>query len=145
MGKKKRSSPLDNLDFPSSLEEKSCLSGTALLPKEHLMNLDAGIDVGDSSVKLLNSNTSVAHHHYDLGHSVLLKRSRHYYGHHYSRRNSSSLSNPSTSRGSLVLYMMRDYPSSLLNTNPSQDTVQDMVGKKHLALAGQKELGLVHW
>ncbi|XP_039059606.1 uncharacterized protein LOC120203364 [Hibiscus syriacus] len=97
---KKRSSPLDNLDLPYS-EDKPCSSGTPLLPKEHLMNLDAGIDVGDSSVRLLNSNPSVAHHRYYLGRSIFLKRSRHYYGHHYLRRNSSSLSNPSTSRGSV--------------------------------------------
>ncbi|KAE8674321.1 Inorganic H pyrophosphatase family protein isoform 1 [Hibiscus syriacus] len=65
------------------------------------MNLDAGIYVGESSVKLLNNNPSVAHHRCDLGGSIFLKRSRHYYGHHYSHRNSSSLSNPSTSRGSI--------------------------------------------
>ncbi|KAB1996509.1 hypothetical protein ES319_D13G236900v1 [Gossypium barbadense] len=80
-------------------ENMPCSPGTALLSKEHSSNLDAGIDVGNSSMKLLNSNSSVAHHHYNLGRSLFLKRSRHYYGHHYSRRNSGSLSNPTTSRG----------------------------------------------
>lgn len=59
------------------------------------------MDVGDNSVKLLNSNSSVAQHHYNLGRSMFLKRSRHYYGHHYSRRNSGSPVNPSTSRGKI--------------------------------------------
>ncbi|TYI48360.1 hypothetical protein E1A91_D13G242800v1 [Gossypium mustelinum] len=83
MGKKKKSSQLHrNLDLPSPSENMPCSPGTALLSKE-----------------LLNSNSSVAHHHYNLGRSLFLKRSRHYYGHHYSRRNSGSLSNPTTSRG----------------------------------------------
>ncbi|TYI48357.1 hypothetical protein E1A91_D13G242800v1 [Gossypium mustelinum] len=100
MGKKKKSSQLHrNLDLPSPSENMPCSPGTALLSKEHSSNLDAGIDVGNSSMKLLNSNSSVAHHHYNLGRSLFLKRSRHYYGHHYSRRNSGSLSNPTTSRG----------------------------------------------
>ncbi|TYH93258.1 hypothetical protein ES332_A13G241700v1 [Gossypium tomentosum] len=100
MGKKKKSSQLHrNLDLPSPSENMPCSSATALLSKEHSSNLDAGIDVGSSSMKLLNSNSSVAHHHYNLGRSIFLKRSRHYYGHHYSRRNSGSLSNPTTSRG----------------------------------------------
>ncbi|OMO96014.1 Zinc finger, RING-type [Corchorus olitorius] len=70
-----------------------CSSGTELLSKE--------VDVGDSSVKLLNSNSSVGHRHYNLGRSIFLKRSRHYYGHHYSRRNSGNHANPSTSRGKI--------------------------------------------
>ncbi|XVE63650.1 hypothetical protein DITRI_Ditri07aG0037000 [Diplodiscus trichospermus] len=78
-----------------------CSSGTELLSKEHSSNLDAGMDVGDSSVKLLNSNSSAAQHHYSLGRSLFLKRSRHYYGHHYSRRNSGGLPNPSTSRSKI--------------------------------------------
>ncbi|XP_039027596.1 uncharacterized protein LOC120161398 isoform X2 [Hibiscus syriacus] len=99
MGKKKRSSQLNKLDLPPSSEHMPWSSGTALLSKEHYSNLDDGIDVGDSSVKLLNSNSSVAHHRYNLGRAIFLKRSRHYYGHQYSRRNSGSRSNPSTSRG----------------------------------------------
>ncbi|XWS17084.1 hypothetical protein CRYUN_Cryun33cG0037500 [Craigia yunnanensis] len=63
--------------------------------------VDAGMDVADSSVKLLNSNSSVAQRHYNLGRSIFLKRSRHYYGHHYSRRNSGNLANPSTSHGKI--------------------------------------------
>ncbi|KAA3486050.1 Zinc finger, RING-type [Gossypium australe] len=88
-----------SVGFVSGMENMPCSSGTALLSKEHSSNLDAGIDVGNSSMKLLNSNSSVAHHHYNLGRSIFLKRSRHYYGHHYSRRNSGSLSNPTTSCG----------------------------------------------
>ncbi|KAK8649848.1 hypothetical protein V6N13_139502 [Hibiscus sabdariffa] len=99
MGKRKRSSQLSNLDPPPYSEDMPCSSGTMLLSKEHSSNLDAGIDVEDSSLKLLSSNSSGAHHHYNLGRSIFLKRSRHYYGHHYSRRNSGRLSNPSTSRG----------------------------------------------
>ncbi|XWS72997.1 hypothetical protein CRYUN_Cryun02cG0087900 [Craigia yunnanensis] len=101
MGKRKRSSQLNNLDRPSSSEDMPCSSGTELLSKEHSSNLDAGKDVGDNSVKLLNSNSSVAQRHYNLGRSIFLKRSRHYYAHHYSRRNSGSLANPSTSRGKI--------------------------------------------
>ncbi|GMI84256.1 hypothetical protein HRI_002094900 [Hibiscus trionum] len=99
MGKRKRSSQLSNLHPPPYSEDMPCSSGTMLLSKEHSLNLNAGVDVEDSSSKLLNSNSSVAHHHYDLGRSILLKRSRHYYGNHYTRRNSVKLSNPSTSRG----------------------------------------------
>lgn len=78
-----------------------CSSGTELLSKEHSSSLDAGMDVGDSSVKLLNSDSSTAQRHYNLGHSLFLKRSRHYYAHHYSRRNSGSVAKPSTSRGKI--------------------------------------------
>ncbi|XP_022755197.1 uncharacterized protein LOC111303306 isoform X2 [Durio zibethinus] len=82
-------------------EDIPCSTGTELLSKEHSSNLDAGMDVGDSSVKLCNSNSSVAQRHCNLGRSIFLKRSRHYYGHHYSRRNSGSLNNPSTSHGKI--------------------------------------------
>ncbi|EOY31218.1 RING/U-box superfamily protein, putative [Theobroma cacao] len=99
MGKRKRSSQPNNLDLPSSSDDMPCSSGTELLSKKQSLNLDAGVDVGDNSVKLLNSNSSVANRQYNLGRSIFLKRSRHYYGHHYSRRNSGSLANASTSHG----------------------------------------------
>ncbi|XVF88287.1 hypothetical protein PTKIN_Ptkin19aG0037900 [Pterospermum kingtungense] len=99
MGKRKRGSQHNNLDLPSSSEDMPCFSRTESLSKEHSSNLGAGMDVGDNSVKLLSSNSSVAQRHYNLGRSIFLKRSRHYFGHHYSRRNSGSLTNPSTSHG----------------------------------------------
>ncbi|KAB1199538.1 hypothetical protein CJ030_MR0G020845 [Morella rubra] len=57
------------------------------------------LDVADSSVKLLNAYPTAVHHHQSLGRSIFLKRSRHYYGHQYSRRNSVNHANASTSRG----------------------------------------------
>ncbi|MCI91953.1 RING-H2 zinc finger protein, partial [Trifolium medium] len=38
------------------------------------------------------------HHPQNLGRSIFLKRSRYYYGHQYSRRNSANHSNASSSR-----------------------------------------------
>lgn len=57
------------------------------------------MDLTDGAVKLRNGHPSIAHHHQTLGRSIFLKRSRHYYGHQYSRRNSANLANASTSRG----------------------------------------------
>jgi hypothetical protein len=55
------------------------------------------MDIKDSS--LLNAHPTTTHHTQSLGHSIFLKRSRHYYGHQYSRRNSGNHANASTSRG----------------------------------------------
>lgn len=52
------------------------------------------MEITDNSVKLLN-----AHHHYNLGRSVFLKRSRHHYSHQYSRRNLGNHGNGSSSLG----------------------------------------------
>ncbi|XP_061350870.1 uncharacterized protein LOC133295949 [Gastrolobium bilobum] len=57
------------------------------------------LDITDGSMKLLNSHPTMAHHHQNLGRSIFLKRSRHYYGHQYSRRNSANHANASSSRG----------------------------------------------
>ncbi|GLU09604.1 hypothetical protein SLE2022_264550 [Rubroshorea leprosula] len=114
MGKRKRSAEAPNtqkdittnnnndtnLDSTSSPEEMPCSSGTELLSKENSSNLlDVGMGIGDGPVKLLNAPSSSVHHQYNHGRSIFLKRSRHYYGHQYSRRNSSGHGNPSTSHG----------------------------------------------
>ncbi|XP_038712695.1 uncharacterized protein LOC120006645 isoform X2 [Tripterygium wilfordii] len=49
-----------------------------------------GTDTADTSAKPLNVHSSVSNHHYNLGRSIFLKRSRHHYGHQYSRRNTST-------------------------------------------------------
>ncbi|XP_015581836.1 uncharacterized protein LOC8263853 isoform X2 [Ricinus communis] len=80
-----------------------CSSGAELLSSKksshlhessELKPLSPGMDVTDRAVKLLN-----AHQHYNVGRTMFLKRSRHYYGHHYSRRNSGNHANASTSHG----------------------------------------------
>ncbi|XP_008336969.3 uncharacterized protein [Malus domestica] len=72
----KRKLPSDDLSPPSfsprSLGTMPCSSGMDLLTQEH---------------------------HPSLGRSMFLKRSHHHYAHQYSRRNSGSLANKSTSRG----------------------------------------------
>lgn len=57
------------------------------------------MDITDNSVKLLSTHTSLSNHHYNLGRSIFLKRSRHHYGHQYSRRNSGNRGNASSSHG----------------------------------------------
>lgn len=64
-----------------------------------LKPLSSVLDLTIDSTNLRNGQPSMAHHHQNLGRSVFLKRSRHYYGHQYSRRNSANLANASTSRG----------------------------------------------
>ncbi|XP_027332890.1 uncharacterized protein LOC113847802 isoform X2 [Abrus precatorius] len=61
--------------------------------------LPAALDITDGSMKLLNTHTTMANHHQNLGRSIFLKRSRHYYGHQYSRRNSANHASASSSRG----------------------------------------------
>ncbi|KAM1508213.1 hypothetical protein ACFX10_017553 [Malus domestica] len=72
----KRKLPSDDLSPPSfspcSSGTRPCSSGMDLLTQEH---------------------------HPSLGRSMFLKRSHHHYAHQYSRRNSGSLANKSTSRG----------------------------------------------
>ncbi|KAF2318120.1 hypothetical protein GH714_041469 [Hevea brasiliensis] len=88
-----------------------CSSGAELLSSEkssHLLDsielkpLSPGMDATDSTMKLLNVHSSLAHHHYNVGHSIFLKRSRHYYGHQYSRRNSGNHANASASHGKIT-------------------------------------------
>ncbi|XP_057420308.1 uncharacterized protein LOC130714429 [Lotus japonicus] len=69
----------------------SCNPGTLPLP--------AVLDITDGSMKLLNTHPNMTHHHQSLGRSIFLKRSRHYYGHQYSRRNSANHASASSSRG----------------------------------------------
>ncbi|KAJ1385861.1 Zinc finger, RING-type [Sesbania bispinosa] len=74
-------------------DEKPSHSGdTGALP------LPSVLDITDGSMKLLNTHhPTMAHHHQSLGRSLFLKRSRHYYGHQYSRRNSANHANASSS------------------------------------------------
>ncbi|XP_062147490.1 uncharacterized protein LOC133856471 isoform X2 [Alnus glutinosa] len=83
-----------------------CSLGMDLMSEEkplHSVNsselkpLPSVLDITDSS--LLNAHPTTAHHTQSLGHSIFLKRSRHYYSHQYSRRNSGNHANASTSRG----------------------------------------------
>ncbi|KAK8972900.1 hypothetical protein V6N11_057404 [Hibiscus sabdariffa] len=114
MGKRRTSSRHhnhNNLGLPSSasprnriklnLEHMPCSSGTELLTKEPSLNLDAGMDVGDSSVKIHHHSSSAARRHYNLGRSIFSKRSRRYYDQHYQWQNSGNHSNPSTSRAKI--------------------------------------------
>ncbi|KAJ6296281.1 hypothetical protein OIU78_024182 [Salix suchowensis] len=87
-----------------------CSSGTELLSGQKSYLLDSSelrplsprVDVSGGSLKLLNIH-SHAHQNYNLGRSIVLKRSRHHYGHQYSRRNSGSHADASTSRGKTAL------------------------------------------
>lgn len=76
--------------------------------QKHLHSVDSGkqqkplssvLDTAGSSLKLLHAHPSATQHHQSLGRSTFFKRSRHYYAHQYSRRNSGNASNASTSRG----------------------------------------------
>ncbi|XP_057968832.1 uncharacterized protein LOC131158176 [Malania oleifera] len=91
MGKRKRT---PDRSLPSSSGAPSdvpCSSGKKLLPKE--------IDIMDNPVNLEEMQRSPADHHYNLSRSIFLKRSRHYFGHQYSRRNSINHASVSTSHG----------------------------------------------
>ncbi|KAF5749589.1 hypothetical protein HS088_TW04G01559 [Tripterygium wilfordii] len=104
MGKRKRSNDRTNhnLTFrepPSASDNMPCSSGTHFLYKEKpahlvqssgLMLPSRGSDIADASAKPLNIHSSVSNHHHNLGRSIFLKRSRHHYGHQYSRRNTST-------------------------------------------------------
>ncbi|KAF2310573.1 hypothetical protein GH714_014616 [Hevea brasiliensis] len=113
MGKRKRTSARHNASHhhPSSSDDIPCSSGAELLATEkssHLLDsselkpLSPGRDATDSTMKLLNVHSSLAHQHYNVGLSIFLKRSRHFYGHQYSRRNSGNHANASTSHGKIA-------------------------------------------
>ncbi|KDP30224.1 hypothetical protein JCGZ_17006 [Jatropha curcas] len=153
MGKRKRTSPSTDNNAnqnPSSSDNMPCSSRAELLSSEkssHLLNsselkpLSPGMDVTDSSVKLLNVHSSLAHQHYNVGRSIFLKRSRHHYGHHYSRRNSGNHANTSTSHGKIA--PLRDERIPFKLTSQSGSEFGHHTGKKHLA--DQTELSLVLW
>ncbi|KAI5557421.1 hypothetical protein POPTR_018G119600v4 [Populus trichocarpa] len=112
MGKRKRSSGDHNKNkYNSSSDDMPCSSGTELLSRQKSYLLDSSelrplsprVDASDGSLKLLNVHHSHAHQNYNLGRSIVLKRSRHHYGHQYSRRNSGSHADASTSRGKTAL------------------------------------------
>ncbi|CAK7345332.1 unnamed protein product [Dovyalis caffra] len=112
MGKRKRScGNHSKTKYTSSSDDMPCSSGTELLSGEssylhnssELRPLSPRVDASDSAVKLLNVHHSHAHQNYNLGRSIVLKRSRHYYGHQYSRRNVGSHADASTSRGKTAL------------------------------------------
>nr|KYP57327.1 hypothetical protein KK1_003587 [Cajanus cajan] len=50
-------------------------------------------------MKQLNTHPITTNNHQNLSRSIFLKRSRHCYGHQYSRRNSANHANASSSRG----------------------------------------------
>ncbi|KAJ0030394.1 hypothetical protein Pint_13821 [Pistacia integerrima] len=110
MGKRKRTAdkPKNKNHPPSSSDNAPCSSEMQELSKEkssHLVDSSelkpytSSMDITDNSVKLLSTHTSLSNHHYNLGRSIFLKRSRHHYGHQYSRRNSGNRGNASSSHG----------------------------------------------
>ncbi|KAL6221628.1 hypothetical protein ACLB2K_005024 [Fragaria x ananassa] len=66
---------------------------------KHLRPLSSVLDTSGTSLKLLHAHPSAAQHHQSVGRSMFFKRSRHYYAHQYSRRNSGHVATASTSRG----------------------------------------------
>ncbi|XP_011020227.1 PREDICTED: uncharacterized protein LOC105122667 isoform X2 [Populus euphratica] len=112
MGKRKRSSgDHNNTKCTSSSDDLPCSSGTDLLSREKSYLLESSesrplmpmVDTSDNTVKVLNAQHSHAHQNNNLGRSIVLKRSRHYYGHQYSRRNLGSHADASTSHGKTAL------------------------------------------
>ncbi|KAJ6408118.1 hypothetical protein OIU84_011429 [Salix udensis] len=112
MGKRKRSGGDHNkTKCASSSDDFPCSSGTELLSREKSYLLESSesrplipmVDTSDSTIKVLNAHHSRAHQSHNLGRSVVLKRSRHYYGHQYSRRNLGSHADASTSHGKAAL------------------------------------------
>lgn len=87
------SSDLESLCKEKSSKSVDCTESNILSP---------GIDIPDNTAKLLNVHSSLPHHHYNLGRSMFLKRSRHYYGHQYSRRNSGNNVNASSSHAKMI-------------------------------------------
>lgn len=56
----------------------------------------------DSSLKVSNPLHSPSHQHYNLSRTLLLRRSRHHYGHQYHRRNSANHADASTALGKII-------------------------------------------
>ncbi|XP_044471089.1 uncharacterized protein LOC123200057 [Mangifera indica] len=83
----------------SELQELSKEKSSLLVESSENKLYTSSMDITDNSVKLLNTHTSLSSHHYNLGRSIFIKRSRHHYGHHYSRRNSVNRGNASSSHG----------------------------------------------
>ncbi|KAL2338435.1 hypothetical protein Fmac_012881 [Flemingia macrophylla] len=63
------------------------------------LHLSPVLDSTDRSLKQLNNHPTMGNNRQSLGRSIFLKRSRHCYGHQYSRRNSANHANASFSRG----------------------------------------------
>ncbi|XP_054821719.1 uncharacterized protein LOC129320338 isoform X1 [Prosopis cineraria] len=61
------------------------------------------LDITDDPLRLLNAHPTTAHHYQSVSRPIHLKRSRHYYGHQYSRRNSANHANASSSCGKNTL------------------------------------------
>ncbi|XP_019440871.1 PREDICTED: uncharacterized protein LOC109345977 isoform X3 [Lupinus angustifolius] len=111
MGKRKRiSDQTQNQSdhHPSPSEEAiQCSSNMELLSDENpsrsanpgALALPRILDLTDGSMKLVSTHPTMGHHHQSLGRSLFLKRSRHYYGHQYSQRNSANHAYASSSRG----------------------------------------------
>ncbi|TYH15072.1 hypothetical protein ES288_A05G015200v1 [Gossypium darwinii] len=131
MGKRRASSQHlnhHNLHLPSSSADMPCSSGMELLSNEPSFNLDAGMDVGDSSMKLLNPNSSVGQRHYNFGRSIFSKRSRRYYDQHYQFQNFGNHSNPSTSRAKIS--PLHDERMSFKFTDSSQEPGRQSDGRQ---------------
>lgn len=115
MGKRKRPSQRHPFTSDSPLSSASsdtmpCSSGMDLLTEKSSHLTEAGalkpltsvMDMTDSSLKLSNPHHPLSHHHYNLSRTLLLRRSRHHYGHQYSRRNSANHADASTSHGKIT-------------------------------------------
>ncbi|XP_021689605.2 uncharacterized protein LOC110671440 isoform X2 [Hevea brasiliensis] len=97
-----RTSLSDDIPCSSGAELLATEKSSHLLDSSELKPLSTGRDATDSTMKLLNVHSSLAHQHYNVGLSIFLKRSRHFYGHQYSRRNSGNHANASTSHGKIA-------------------------------------------
>ncbi|GAV89166.1 zf-C3HC4_2 domain-containing protein [Cephalotus follicularis] len=131
MGKRKRNFVDQETNHktnpPLSLDNMPCSSRTELLSKavscksfdsSEPKPFSSGMVMTDSSLKLLNPQSSVAHQQYNLGRSIFLKRScNNHYGHQYSRRNSGKHSSASTSHCKVTPF----HDDRLLNKLANQD------------------------
>lgn len=88
----------DHVIYFSFLQQKS----SHLTEAGALKPLTSVMDMTDSSLKLSNPHHPLSHHHYNLSRTLLLRRSRHHYGHQYSRRNSANHADASTSHGKIT-------------------------------------------
>ncbi|KAK7264857.1 hypothetical protein RJT34_32470 [Clitoria ternatea] len=127
MPKRKRPSPHHHHPSPQAVQ---CTSNMELLSDEPSNSGDRGalplppvLDITDGSVKLLSSHPTMANHHQSLGRSIFLKRSRHYYGHQYSRRNSSNHASASSSRGKEYREKVFSRPERIRSSSLGMDAV----------------------
>ncbi|TKY54788.1 hypothetical protein E2542_SST19200 [Spatholobus suberectus] len=87
------------------------------------LHLPPALDITDRSLKLLNTHANMANHHQSLGRSIFLKRSRHYYGHQYSRRNFTNHANASSSSGKEYKEKVFSKPERIRSSTLGMDAI----------------------